>query len=116
MWGVMRKRVHVDNRMRIAREEIFGPVASILHFGSEAEAEAEAIANDSPTDCRRGSGASTCTARTVSRALRASAVHVNRYDDNDITVPLRRCQTKPVTWAGSAAERSGSRAAASCRP
>jgi aldehyde dehydrogenase (NAD+) len=55
MWGVMRKRVHVDNRMRIAREEIFGPVASILHFGSEAEAEAEAIANDSPTDCRRGS-------------------------------------------------------------
>lgn len=35
----------VDNRMRIAREEIFGPVVSVITYGSEAEAIA--IANDS---------------------------------------------------------------------
>ena len=35
----------VDNRMRIAREEIFGPVVSVITYGSEEEAIA--IANDS---------------------------------------------------------------------
>ncbi|MGE0586795.1 MAG: aldehyde dehydrogenase [Flavobacteriaceae bacterium] len=36
---------HVDNRMRIAREEIFGPVICVIRY--ETEAEAIAIANDS---------------------------------------------------------------------
>ena len=36
----------VDNSMKIAREEIFGPVLSVIPF--ESEAEAVAIANDSP--------------------------------------------------------------------
>jgi acyl-CoA reductase-like NAD-dependent aldehyde dehydrogenase len=35
----------VDNRMRIAREEIFGPVICLLPYGDEAEAVK--IANDS---------------------------------------------------------------------
>ncbi|MGH0037964.1 MAG: aldehyde dehydrogenase [Myxococcota bacterium] len=36
----------VDNGMKIAREEIFGPVLSVIPYGSEDEAVA--IANDSP--------------------------------------------------------------------
>jgi acyl-CoA reductase-like NAD-dependent aldehyde dehydrogenase len=36
----------VDNSMRVAREEIFGPVASIIPFRDEAEAVA--LANDTP--------------------------------------------------------------------
>jgi aldehyde dehydrogenase (NAD+) len=36
----------VDNSMRIAREEIFGPVTSVLGYGTDADAIA--IANDSP--------------------------------------------------------------------
>jgi aldehyde dehydrogenase (NAD+) len=37
----------VNNDMTIAREEIFGPVLSIIPF--EGEEEAIAIANDTPT-------------------------------------------------------------------
>ena len=39
--------------------------------------------------CRPASGATTSTARTASRAhLRAGTVHVNQYDEDDITVPF----------------------------
>lgn len=55
----------VDNSMRIAREEVFGPVASIIPFDDEAEAVA--IANDS--DYGLVSGVWT---RDISRALRVA--------------------------------------------
>ncbi len=40
----------VNNKMRIAREEIFGPVLCVIPYDDEDEAIA--IANDSPTACR----------------------------------------------------------------
>ena len=68
--------VDVSNKMRIAREEIFGPVLVIIPF--ENEAEAIRIANDTPY----GLAAYLQTgnqerAERVAGRLRAGAVHVN---------------------------------------
>ena len=66
----------VTNDMRIAREEIFGPVLAIIPF--EDEADAIAIANDTPYGLAAylQTGDSERAAR-VSRKLRAGAVHIN---------------------------------------
>ena len=77
----------VDNGMTIAREEIFGPVMSVIRFNTEAQAIA--LANAS----RYGLQASVWSdqlnrAHRVARALRAGTVHVNQYDEDDITVPF----------------------------
>ncbi len=66
----------VSNDMRIAQEEIFGPVLAIIPF--ESEEEAIKIANDSPY----GLAAYLQTgdkdrAQRVSKGLRAGAVHIN---------------------------------------
>ncbi|MFN7573358.1 MAG: aldehyde dehydrogenase [Betaproteobacteria bacterium] len=77
----------VRNDMKIAREEIFGPVMSVLRF--DTEAEAIAIANDSPYGLQAGVWtANVHRAHRVARALRAGTVHVNQYDEDDITVPF----------------------------
>lgn len=73
--------------MKIAREEIFGPVASILRFDTEAEAIAKA--NDSSYGLQAGVWSDNLhQAHRVARALRAGTVHVNQYDEDDITVPF----------------------------
>ena len=66
----------VNNDMRIAREEIFGPVLSIIPFDSEEDAIR--IANDTPYGLAAyvQTGNAERAAR-LSRALRAGAVHIN---------------------------------------
>jgi acyl-CoA reductase-like NAD-dependent aldehyde dehydrogenase len=77
----------VRNEMKIAQEEIFGPVLSVIRF--QDEAEAVRLANGTPY----GLQASVWTqhidrAHRVARALKAGTVHVNQYDEDDITVPF----------------------------
>jgi gamma-glutamyl-gamma-aminobutyraldehyde dehydrogenase len=77
----------VSNTMKIAREEIFGPVMSIIRF--KTEAEAIALANDSSYGLQASVWSHDINrAHRVSRALRAGTVHVNQYDEDDITVPF----------------------------
>lgn len=77
----------VSNQMKIAREEIFGPVLSILRF--ETEADALAMANDSDYGLQAGVWSSNIDrAHRVARNLQAGTVHVNQYDDDDMTVPF----------------------------
>jgi 4-guanidinobutyraldehyde dehydrogenase / NAD-dependent aldehyde dehydrogenase len=78
---------NVTNDMTIAAEEIFGPVLSIIAF--DTEEEAIKIANDTPY----GLAAAVWTqdisrAHLVAKRLRAGTVHVNSYDEDDITVPF----------------------------
>jgi acyl-CoA reductase-like NAD-dependent aldehyde dehydrogenase len=77
----------VRNDMKIAREEIFGPVMSVIRFKSEDEAVA--LANDSAYGLQASVWSSNINrAHRVARQLRAGTVHVNQYDEDDITVPF----------------------------
>lgn len=78
---------HATNQMKIAREEIFGPVMTVLRFHDEVEAIA--MANDSPYGLQASVWSDNLNrAHRVARALRAGTVHVNQYDEDDITVPF----------------------------
>jgi gamma-glutamyl-gamma-aminobutyraldehyde dehydrogenase len=77
----------VANDMKIAREEIFGPVLSVIRF--KTEEEAVRMANDSPYGLQASVWSDNLSrAHRVARALRAGTVHVNQYDEDDITVPF----------------------------
>ena len=77
----------VSNDMRLAREEIFGPVAALIPF-REVD-EAVRIAND--TDYGLAAAVATTsvsTAHTLARRLRAGVVWVNTYSELDSTFPF----------------------------
>ena len=77
----------VNNDMQIAREEIFGPVLSVIGF-KDAE-EAVRIANDSIYGL---AGAVWCNninvAHKVAAAVRVGTMGINNYFGGDITVPF----------------------------
>ncbi|MEY2686436.1 MAG: hypothetical protein RL375_634 [Pseudomonadota bacterium] len=78
---------HTDMRMKVAREEIFGPVMSVIRF--KTEDEALAIANGSAYGLQASVWSDNINrAHRVARKLRAGTVHVNQYDEDDITVPF----------------------------
>ena len=77
----------VDNRMTIARQEIFGPVASVIPF--DGPDEAVAIANDTVYGLAAG-----IWTKDIDRAFRlvqqieAGVIWVNSYEDGDMTQPF----------------------------
>ena len=79
----------VDTEMRIAREEIFGPVLSVI---PRSRTPSEAVAHRQrrrSTGSPRRCGRATSTRRIASRARCAPArCCVNCYDADDITVPF----------------------------
>ncbi|MDR3369947.1 aldehyde dehydrogenase [Rhodoferax sp.] len=77
----------VQPQMKICCEEIFGPVLSVMSFTDAAEVVRQANASV------YGLQAAVWTrdinkAHGIARALRAGTVHVNSYDEDDITVPF----------------------------
>jgi gamma-glutamyl-gamma-aminobutyraldehyde dehydrogenase len=76
-----------SNAMRIAQEEIFGPVVVVIPFATEAEAVR--LANDTIY----GLAAAVWTrdmsaAHRLSRAIRAGTVWVNTYDRSSLATPF----------------------------
>ena len=78
---------HVGNGMRIAQEEIFGPVLSIIAFKDEGDAIFQA------NDTQYGLAAAVWTrdasrAHRVARALKAGRVWINTYAEVDPVMSL----------------------------
>ena len=77
----------VTGDMTIAKEEIFGPVLSVLEFTDALDVVKQA--NNSIYGLQAGVWTRDINkALGVARALRAGTVHVNQYDGDDITVPF----------------------------
>jgi acyl-CoA reductase-like NAD-dependent aldehyde dehydrogenase len=77
----------VDNRMTIAREEIFGPVLSAITF--KTPEEALQLANDSSYGLEANLWTNDLSrAHKFARALRAGTVTVNTRDGGGIEVPF----------------------------
>lgn len=77
----------VDNKMRIAQEEVFGPVLSVIKFKDEEDAVR--IANDIAYGL--GSGVWTQSVRrahTMARKIKAGTVWVNTYRAVSFTMPF----------------------------
>jgi 4-(gamma-glutamylamino)butanal dehydrogenase len=77
----------VRNSMKIAREEIFGPVISTIPFDSEEEAIA--LANDTSYGLAASLYTTNIdTAMRVARSIRAGTVSVNAYSEGDVSTPF----------------------------
>ena len=76
-----------NNQMRIAQEEIFGPVMTVIPF--ETEAEAIAIANDSIFGLAGAVWSKNINvAHRVAKAVRVGTMGINNYFGGDMTVPF----------------------------
>lgn len=77
----------VTNEMTIAREEIFGPVLSVITVKDEAEAVK--IANDTSYGLAAAVYTDDLnTAHRMAKAIRAGTVSVNCYSEGDFAVPF----------------------------
>jgi len=77
----------VNNAMRIAQEEIFGPVLSVIPF--KTAEEAVQIANDSIYGLAGAVWSNDInTAHKVAEAVRVGTMGINNYFGGDITVPF----------------------------
>ncbi|SCL21285.1 aldehyde dehydrogenase (NAD+) [Micromonospora pallida] len=77
----------VDNEMRIAREEIFGPVLVIIPF--DTEQEAVALANDSDFGLVGGVFTEDVSrAFRVAESLEAGQVYVNSWSTQSVQMPF----------------------------
>jgi aldehyde dehydrogenase (NAD+) len=77
----------VDNQMRVARQEIFGPVQTVLTFDDVDEAVA--LANDSTYGLAAGVFTrDIATAHRLARRLQAGQVQVNRYPLGGVETPF----------------------------
>jgi len=73
--------------MTLAKEEVFGPILSVIPF--EDEAEALRIANATPYGLASAVWtANLSRAHRMVRGIKAGVVHVNTYGGADNTVPL----------------------------
>lgn len=77
----------ITSDMRLARDEVFGPVAAVMTF--ENEAEAIHFANKSDYGLAAGVWTGNLSrAHRMVREIAAGVVHVNTYGGPDVTVPL----------------------------
>jgi 4-(gamma-glutamylamino)butanal dehydrogenase len=78
---------NVGAQMAVAREEIFGPVVSVLSFADEAEAVE--IANQTDYGLAATVWSSDIDAAIrMARSVRAGTVAINGYSEGDITTPF----------------------------
>ncbi|MCX6006186.1 MAG: aldehyde dehydrogenase family protein [Chloroflexi bacterium] len=78
---------NVNNKMRIAQEEIFGPVVCVIKYDSDEEAVA--IANDSMYGLAGGVfSRNIARAQSIARSVRTGTMFINNYHSLGTLVPF----------------------------